>query len=77
VRQGRDPCPVVPAFAGVSFVCVGKAVPAASPCNGIRRGRASLRCGRSTPIESRCPLSRRRSWASVSGRWLAIAGQAI
>jgi len=35
------------------------------PRNGIRRGRASLRCGRSTPIEFRCPLSRRRSWASV------------
>ena len=68
----------VPAFAGVSFVCVGKAVPAASPCNGIRRGRASLRCGRSTPIESRCPpLSPAFLGVRVPADGMAIAGQAI
>ncbi|AGH51961.1 hypothetical protein FIM10_19560 [Sphingomonadales bacterium 56] len=48
------------------------------PRNGIRRGRASLRCGRSTPIESRCPpLPPAFLGVRVPADGMAIAGQAI
>ena len=75
--QGGSRC-MVPACAGVDVRSRGRGGPGRLSPNGIRRGRASLRCGRTTPIESRCPpLSPAFLGVRVPADGMAIAGQAI